>query len=376
MLLTTEGGTCRSLAALLALTMATTSSPVIAQSAQTAVADGAAIYRQACAACHGGDGRGTDRALVMFEEELPDFTSCSFASREPVADWIAVAHEGGPLRGFSRMMPAFGSALTMKELEAVVLYIKALCRNKSWPGGELNLPRALFTEKAYPEDEWVLETESALDKPMSIIHTLIYEKRFGARSQIEIGLPFGYQRISDGLNGERWVTGVGDLAVGVKHALTHGVESGHILSAVAEFKLPTGSESKGFGSGSKIAEGFLTFAKLLPSDAFLQIQAGAERPLARGAETEIFWSGVLGKTFTQGQWGRAWSPMIEVLGAHEEEEGTLWDIAPQLHVSINKRQHVMLTLGPRIPLNGDGRRTSFSVNLLWDWFDGGLFAGW
>ena len=368
-----DSGTCRFLAALLALTLSTSSSPAIAQSA---AADGATLFRQACAACHGGDGRGTDRALVMFEEELPDFTSCSFASREQVGDWVAVAHEGGPLRGFSRMMPAFGSALSMRELETVVRYIKSLCKDKAWPGGELNLPRALYTEKAYPEDEWVLETESALDKPASIIHTLIYEKRFGARSGIEIGLPFGYQRVPDGLNGERWVTGVGDLTLGLKHAITHSVESGHILSAVAELKLPTGSESKGFGGGSKVVESFLTFAKLLPSDAFVQLQAGAERPLARGAETEIFWSTALGKTFTQGQWGRTWTPMLEVHGAFEDEEGTLWDIAPQLHVSINKRQHVMLSIGPRIPLNGEGRRTSLSVNLLWDWFDGGLFAGW
>jgi hypothetical protein len=68
--------------------------------------------------------------------------------------------------------------------------------------------------------------------------------------------------------------------------------------------------------------------------------------------------------------------MIEVLGVHEDGEDILLDIAPQLHVSLNQRQHVMLTLGPRIPLNGSGRRRSFAVNLLWDWFDGGLFDGW
>lgn len=361
---------------LLAVTIATAPAPAFAQESRSAGAGGASAYRQACAACHGADGRGEDRALVMFREELPDFTDCSFASREPVADWVAVAHEGGPLRGFSRMMPAFGAAMGEQDIERIVQYIKSLCRDSSWPGGELNLPRPLFTEKAYPEDEWVLETVSSLNKPAWFVHTLVYEKRFGARSQLEIALPFGYRRIADGLSGERWATGVGDIALGIKHAFTHSVESGQILSAVAELKLPTGSESKGFGTGAKAAEAFVAYARLLPSDAFLQLQAGAERSLTGHAETEIFWSAVLGRTFTQGKWGRAWSPMLEVLGVREDREGVLWDVAPQLHVSLNKRQHVMLTLGPRIPLTGSGRVASFSVNLLWDWFDGGLFAGW
>jgi hypothetical protein len=311
----------------------------------------------------------------MFEEELPDFTDCSFASREPVGDWVIVAHQGGPVRGFSPMMPAFGAALSERDLERIVRYIKSLCKDKSWPGGELNLPRALHTEKAYPEDEWVLENTTALSGPASILHTLIYEKRFGARSQIEIALPFGYQRVN-GAGGNRWVTGIGDVALGLKHAFAHNAQSGYILSGVAELKLPTGSETKGFGSGEQIAEGFLAFARLLPADAFVQTQMGAERALAREAETEVFGSLLVGKTFAQGRWGRAWSPMLELLGTWEDEEGALWDAAPQLHVTLNTRQHIMLTLGPRIPINGKGRKSSFSVNFLWDWFDGGLFDGW
>ena len=347
--------------------------PALAQTLDTR--EGEDLYRAACATCHGGDGRGVDRSLVMFEEALPDFTDCSFSSREPAADWVIVAHQGGPVRGFSRMMPAFGRALTDQQLERTIRYVKSLCKESAWPGGELNLPRSLFTEKAYPEDEWVLETTTALKGPTSVIHNLIYEKRIGPRSQFEIALPFGYRREVNG-GDSRWLTGVGDVALGFKHALSHSVASGHILSAVAELKLPTGSEAKGFGSGHKVAEGFLAFAKLLPADAFVQLQAGGERALVRGAESELFWNAAVGKTFSQGRWGRAWSPMLEFLGTYEDEDGLLWDIAPQLHVSLNTRQHVMLTLGPRIPLNGTRRRSSFAINLLWDWFDGGLFDGW
>jgi hypothetical protein len=89
----------------------------------------------------------------------------------------------------------------------------------------------------------------------------------------------------------------------------------------------------------------------------------------------VFWSGVVGKSFAQGTWGRTWSPMLELLGRLEDDE-TEWDVLPQLHVTLNTRQHVMLTLGPRIPVGGEGRRASFVVNLLWDWFDGGFRDGW
>jgi hypothetical protein len=315
---------------------------------------------------------------VGFEEELPDFSDCSFASREPDADWVVIAHQGGPVRGFSEMMPAFGEALDEDALLRAVEHIRTFCQDDAWPRGELNLPRPLVTEKAYPEDEWVLENEAAVEGPADVAHRLIYEKRFGARSQLELSIPFLYRRDPGELPGGEgdWDGGVGDVVVGLKHALFHGLESGSILSAVAEVKLPTGEESRGFGNGDFAFEGFLALGQILPSDAFLQFQAGAERIARSGAETELFWSGVLGRSFAQGTWGRTWSPMIEVLGRREGDEDLEWDVLPQLHVTLNTRQHVMLTLGPRLPVGGPDRNAAFVINLLWDWFDGGFRDGW
>ena len=54
---------------------------------------GREIYEATCAACHGVDGRGVSRTQVGFDAPLPDFTDCGFASREPDADWVAVAHD-------------------------------------------------------------------------------------------------------------------------------------------------------------------------------------------------------------------------------------------------------------------------------------------
>jgi mono/diheme cytochrome c family protein len=351
--------------------------PLGAQQTPSAIAgiapDGRSLYAAACAACHGAGGAGAERALVAFAEDVPDFTDCRFASREPAADWVIVAHEGGPVRAFSEMMPAFGDALAQDELERVVDYVKAFCRDRSWPDGALNLPRALLTEKAFPEDEAVLETEAGRD-PASVLHTLVYEKRFGSRSQIELSVPFGYRRSRE-LPGDAtsWSSGLGDVAIGVKHVLSHGLARGHILSVVGEVKLPTAGE--GFGADATVFEAFLAFGKLLPSDAFLQMQAGAERSTAAGAETELFGALVAGRSLAQG-FGRVWSPMIELFAAREGEEDVEWDVLPQLHVTLSRRQHVMLTLGPRIPLGDPERDPSFMVSLLWDWFDGGFLDGW
>ena len=81
---------------------------------------GRELYRSACANCHAENGRGAPASLLDFDDPLPDFTDCNFATREPDADWIAVAHAGGPVRGFSEMMPAFGQVLTFEQLGAII----------------------------------------------------------------------------------------------------------------------------------------------------------------------------------------------------------------------------------------------------------------
>ncbi|MFW5947846.1 MAG: cytochrome c, partial [Gemmatimonadota bacterium] len=85
----------------------------------------------------------------------------------------------------------------------------------------------------------------------------------------------------------------------------------------------------------------------------------------------------LGKTFTSGPFGRAWSPMVEVLGSRALESGAEveWDIVPQMQVTLNTRQHVMANVGVRIPTD-DAREPEVLLYVLWDWFDGGFFEGW
>jgi mono/diheme cytochrome c family protein len=341
--------------------------------------DGQSLYDQACASCHGAAGGGVPAERRSFDVDVPDFRECSFATREPDADWIAVAHQGGPVRGFDTTMPAFGEALDEEALQRVMDYIRTFCSASAWPRGELNLPRAFVLEKAYPEDEAVSTLTAALEGAGGVMNEVLYERRFGPRSQWELALPFGALETS-GPDGP-WEFGLGDIAVGIKHAIWHSFQSGSIVALGGEISLPTGDEDRGFGKGTVVFEPYISAGQILPSDAFVQAQALLEISGDKDkAENEAGWRFVAGKTFTPGAWwGRTWTPMVELLGARALESGAraAWDVIPQMQVSLNTRQHVLLNVGVRLPAtDADIRSSQLVLYVLWDWFDGGFFAGW
>ncbi len=367
----------RALAPTLATAMLLCSATVDAQpNAPVTTAMGAELYETACATCHGSDGRGRSQSLVGFETPLPDFTDCDFATREPDLDWLAIIHEGGRVRGFERTMPAFGEALSDEQIESLVRHLRGFCRNPDWPRGDLNLPLAFFTEKAYPEDEALVETTVA-ESGDAWTHTFIWEQRFGRRNQMELSLPITRADLGapDG-----WTTGTGDVAIAVKHILKHSFERGSILSIGGEVSLPTGDEDKGFGSAESVFEAHVLYGKVLGSDSFLQLQGIVEMPTGAGLDNELVTRAALGKTWTAGgPFGRAWTPMIEVLGARPLASGaeSEWDVVPQFQVSLSKRQHILANFGVRLPTTQtDERDAEFVIYLLWDWYDGGVLEGW
>jgi mono/diheme cytochrome c family protein len=339
--------------------------------------DGARVYAQACAACHGTDGRGRTQAEVGFEQPLPDFTDCDFASREQDGDWSAIVHRGGRVRGFDRIMPAFSEALSDAEIDAAVEHLRGFCTDARWPRGELNMPRALFTEKAFPEDEAVITTTAVTEGNDSITHEFSWEQRFGALNQIEISVPVTRADLGEP---DGWASGAGDLAIGVKHTLSHSLERGAILAVAGELSLPTGDEAKGFGAGTAVLEAQVMYDKLLPRDAFLQVQGIAEVPQDPDVSDELGFRAALGRTWTRDAgFGRAWTPMLEVLGARElhGDADTEWDVVPQFQVSLSTRQHVLASMGFRLPVTQrDSRSTELVFYLLWDWYDGGVLEGW
>ena len=350
---------------------------VVAPPAASPLRSGTELYRAGCAACHGLDGRGLPPSTVGFDLAIPDFTDCAFGSVEPDGDWLAVSHDGGPARGFDRRMPAFGEVLTEAEMLRILDHLRTFCGDPAWPRGELNLPRTLFTEKAFPENETVFTTSIGGGTLGSFAHEVVYEKRFGSRNQYEVVVPLALEESAAG----PWNRGLGDVALAVKRVLFHSLDSGTIVSGAGEVVLPTGKETLGLGKGVTIFEPFLAVGQILPRNTFVQLQIGAELPADRDkAEPEAFWRGAIGATLEQANFGRAWSPMLEILGARELEQGLAvqWDAVPQMQVTLNQRQHLMINAGVRIPLTGrdEGRRAQFATYFLWDWFDGGLKDGW
>ena len=172
---------------------------------------------------------------------------------------------------------------------------------------------------------------------------------------------------------------VGDVAFGYKRTVHHDLNRGAILSLGAEAVLARVREDDGSFRHVPVVEPFAAYAQLLPGDAFVQTQALVEFAVDGEHHHAAGLRVALGRTWTQGAFGRAWTPMLEVLAERDLTQGasTQVDLAPQVQVSLNTRQHVLLNVGVRIPAGGVGSRGAQVVAyLLWDWFDGGFLDGW
>jgi mono/diheme cytochrome c family protein len=340
---------------------------------------GEEIFKAACIGCHGPDGVGQPETILGFEPPpaFPDFTDCLGSARERRSDWSAILHEGGPIRAFSEIMPSWKEALTSEQIDKVTGYLRSLCTDSAWPVGELNFPRALFTEKAFPEDEYVLTSAINTNGSGLVSGKLVWEKRIGARNQIEVAVPYSFiERAS-----RSWIGGIGDFVLGFKRVLVSNIDSGSIFSLQGEVKAPTGNRSLGLGSGVTSFEAFGAIGQILPASSFVQIQSGFELPTDRTrAANAFFWKTAVGRSFaTRGGVGRQWTPMVEFLGDRELVSGARmnWDIVPEMQVTLNRRQHVRLAMGVRTPMtNTAGRSTQLTFYLLWDTFDGVFWEGW
>jgi mono/diheme cytochrome c family protein len=339
--------------------------------AQTRTGD--MIYRDACLTCHGEDGKGGPPERLG-NVDPPDFSDCAFATAEPDPDWQAVVHEGGPVRALDRHIPAFGDALSTDEIALVVSHLRTFCAEPAWPRGDLNLPRPFFTEKAFPENEAIWTTSFSRKGGTSIGHELVYERRIGARSQVEVVAPIDSVNVGGDVR-----RGVGDVALAFKHTLHASHTNGRIASAGMEVVLPTGNESRGLGNGYTVFEPFAMWGQVLPRNAFLQMHGGIELPSdsERGSR-EVFLRTAIGATLAEDRgFGRAWTPQLELLWARPEGGMSEWDLVPQIQVTLSKLQHVMVAGGVRIPLTErDERPAQGLVYLLWDWYDGGFFDFW
>jgi mono/diheme cytochrome c family protein len=349
--------------------------------------DGKALFKAACTACHGPSGEGTPENVAGFErpDTFPDFSGCDQSAPEQTRNWKAVIRDGGPARGFSQIMPAFGDVLTAAQIDELVVHVRSLCKEEGWAVGELNVPRALVTEKAFPESETVLTTSFNAQGAPGINGELAYERILGKRDQLEVAVPFGWtHREGGGLTG-----GIGDVAVAIKHVAYAHLDNpgfqpfnstGSILSFQAEIALATGSEAKGLGTGETTVGLAAAYDRLLPAQWFLQLQLGADLPLhPEHVPRSGYLRTALGRSFSGMSEARLWTPMLELLAERDLASGatTHWDALPEFQVTLNRRQHVRAALGYRVPLNDTAERAREVIfYFMWDWFDGGLTEGW
>ena len=342
------------------------------------VKNGERLYKSGCITCHGADGRGAPETLTEFQrpDTFPDFTRCDQTTPEPNSVWKDVILHGGPARGFSQIMPAFGELLTSDQIDDLITYLRSFCRNNHWARGELNLPLPQVTEKAFPEDEEVLTAAANTHGAPGVSTHIIHEQRFGMHNQLEVDVPFLFQDEK-----HTWYGGVGDATLGIKREMWSSLRTGSILSLFGGVIVPSGNKERGFGSGTTTFETFASFGQLFPTNTFIQFQAGADLPRHTDiAPQTAFWRTAIGQSFAADHGlGRLWTPMVEFVADRDlvDRARTNWDVVLQMQVTISRRQHIRASLGFRKPFtNVAGRQSQVVFYILWDWGDGKLTEGW
>ena len=368
---------------LIPLVIATFSAPAAVPAAQTAAGKlkletGKQIYDGGCVSCHGPDGKGQSQNLAGFERPstFPDFSDCPTASPEPDVQWRAIITNGGPARAFSQIMPSFKDLLTQAQISKVIDHLRSLCVEKAWPRGNLNLPRPLITEKAFPENETVITGSITAHGTPGVATSVIYERRIGPSAMMEAVIPFDFTH-----NRGTWGAAFGDLALGYKQKLFDSLQKGSIFSMGGELSAPTGNTSLGTGGESTVFEAFAAYGQLLPAGSFLQVHTGVELPAHPDELSRAYFlRTAIGKTFSmEGGLGRRWSPMVEIIADRDLVGGTAtnWDIVPGIQIPLSKRMHILGNIGFRVPASNTANRAKQMVfYMLWDWVDGGLLEGW
>ena len=317
--------------------------------ASSLVAQGDSLYGAWCARCHGAGARGTPVASVRTDVPPADLASCPASSAETEDQWVGIVTKGGAAFGLSLDMPAYGDAGTPEQIRMVVRYVRSLCRERGWPPGELNFPRAFLVEKAYPENELVVTAEGRGGG-----QELIYERRAGRRLQFEAAVSTVFDSLDRPF----------DHATGaVKYNVWHSLERRAIASVGLEASPPLGRRDRWE------LEPFLALGFERP-DFIVQGEA-----VAGWEETEGIAAGSL--RLGAGRDMDRFVPMVEAGWDWARGSPGILTLYPQTWIKLSKLGHVAGSIGAGIPVNGPGRgQVSLTAFLLWDFGDAPLLKGW
>jgi mono/diheme cytochrome c family protein len=296
---------------------------------------GERVYADHCARCHDQARRPAPPAGLTTRPF--DFRRCDAASAEPLASWLLAIRKGGPSVGRSADMPAFESTLSADEIDAVARYLRGRCTSRGWPTGDLNFPRPLLTEKAFPEDEAVLQLAASRGADGGGQAGLVteVEKRLGRRSMVEIAVPAS----ASWRDGDR-AAGIGDVSLAAKHVLHADSLGTRILSAGLEVTFPTATHPGAAGAvvfEPFVAAGFRRGATYLQASVQLEVAS-------RGGDREIGYGVYAGREVPAA--GAGWA-----LGAEVTGEGASVAVTPQVRRRLTRTGALAAGLGLRVPLN-------------------------
>src|SRR5258706_192236 len=125
-------------------------------------------------------------------------------------------------------MPAYGEAATPEQIRMVVRYVRSLCRERGWPPGELNFPRAFLVEKAYPENELVITARGRGQE-------FIFERRAGKRIQFEAAVSTLFDSLDRPID---------HATAAVKYNVWHDLERRALASVGLEASPPLGRRDR------------------------------------------------------------------------------------------------------------------------------------
>ncbi len=92
------------------------------------VAAGKKVYKKLCATCHGANGNGKGMAAAALDPKPASFTDKARMSKRTDADLKTIILKGGQSKGLAATMAAFEGAVSDKDADALVAYIRSLAK--------------------------------------------------------------------------------------------------------------------------------------------------------------------------------------------------------------------------------------------------------
>jgi hypothetical protein len=300
------------------------------------------MWTEWCARCHAADGSGKVEVPTITVEPM-DFTDCKVATPEPDADWqLAIAH-GGPAVGLSSQMPAFGDTLSAEQVDAFVDHIRTFCRERGWPHGNMNFPRPIFSEKAFPENEFIIAPIVSGTSDVEV--AAIFERRLGRRAMWEVALPMA----NHGPHGT-----ISRVELAMKYVLNTDAARTQITSVGMEVML---------GRGTAVFEPYVA-AGTIWREVYLQGQAKIELPADRTKADRAFVYNLYAGRDTSAM-PTTWTFGVELNGDNDKLA-----LTPQARKGLTKTGALAAAVGLRLPLNQRREQgTRLAGYVLWEYLD-------